>query len=265
MNCLTDVGGRKGIGKKFVKDININQSHISGSVYFAMSYYNMLGVRLEGSFGEISGADSVLKNVKASTYGRYERNLSFRSRITDLMLLGEFHPFLFFGDIDTDKPIIRLSPYLLAGIGYYSFSPEAKLGNNWIPLQPLRTEGQGFAEYPDREIYKLKQICFPVGIGARYELSQMFNLRAELLYRILNTDYLDDVSTNYIDPALFPTYLSAQNATRATLLYSRRNEIEAAFVQTNNMERGHADNNDAYFTFNLKLGIVLGRERIKKR
>ena len=39
----------------------------------------------------------------------------------------------------------------LIGVGYFSFNPQAKLGNRWIDLQPLSTEGQGFPEYPDRK------------------------------------------------------------------------------------------------------------------
>ncbi len=264
MNCLTDIGGKKGIGKKFIKDLNINKTRFAGSVYVSATFNNMIALRLEGSFGEIAGADSVLKSVAASTKGRYERNLSFRSRITDIALTAEFHPLLVFRGKNNDRAISRLSPYLVAGIGYFSFNPEAKLKNNWIALQPLRTEGQGFKEYPDRTPYKLKQVCVPVGAGGRFELSQMFNLRAEIIYRILQTDYLDDVSTSYIDADLFAIYLSPNRAAQAALLHSRRYELEPGYTQNVGGIRGYPQNNDGYFTFNLKLGMILGRQRIKK-
>ena len=32
----------------------------------------------------------------------------------------------------------------------------------------------------------------PVGLGVRYELNSVLNLRAEFVYRVLFTDYLDD-------------------------------------------------------------------------
>ena len=49
-------------------------------------YKDAIGVRLEGTFGQVTGFDSILKNVGPSTFGRYERNLSFKSRISELQL-----------------------------------------------------------------------------------------------------------------------------------------------------------------------------------
>ena len=60
-----------------------------------------------------------------------------------------------------------VSPYILAGIGYFHFNPQANLNDNYVDLQPLHTEGQGFAEYPNVKEYKLSQINFPVGIGSK--------------------------------------------------------------------------------------------------
>ncbi|MEI9957878.1 MAG: hypothetical protein WDM90_16620 [Ferruginibacter sp.] len=75
----------------------------------------------------------------------------------------------------------------------------------------MHTEGQGFLEYPDKKIYSLHQIAIPVGAGLKYELSQMITLRAEYIYRILNTDYLDDVSTTYVNPVYIQIILPAVN------------------------------------------------------
>ncbi|MEO7766361.1 MAG: hypothetical protein ABIS01_03005, partial [Ferruginibacter sp.] len=33
MNCLSDIGGRKGRGKPFIKDLNIGNTHINGGFY----------------------------------------------------------------------------------------------------------------------------------------------------------------------------------------------------------------------------------------
>ncbi len=262
MNCLTDLGGGKGIGKKFIKDINLKNTQLTGGVYLSATYNNAISLRLEAAFGQVKAYDSILKKIAPTTFGRYERNLSFRSPITELSLIAEFHPLFIFGTFDEEHSPPRLSPYLLAGVGYFSFNPQAKLGNTWVNLQPLHLEGQGFKEYPDRPNYSLQQINIPVGAGLRYELSSLLNFRAEVVYRILNTDYLDDVSQiDYVDPSLFPNYLSGAKLTDALLLYDRRYELDP----TNNgpAERGHANHKDSYFSFNLKLGIALGRERIR--
>jgi len=259
MNSLTDLGGKKGIGKDFIKDLNWKNANISYGVYAAATYKYKIAARLEASFGRVEGADSLLKNVAPTTYGRYERNLSFRSRIFELQLAIEVHP-LFFKNYDDREPP-RMSPYAIAGIGYFSFEPEAKLNDQWIPLQPLHTEGQGFAEYPNRKNYRLHQINIPAGLGLRYEINSMFNVRLELVHRILFTDYLDDVSTDYIDPALFANYLSPGQAALARQLHDRQGELNSSHDTTPGGQRGDPTDNDAFFTIQLKIGVIIGRQR----
>lgn len=264
MNSLTDLGGNKGIGKKFIKDLNFSNTQFAGSFFLNAIFKNAVAVRLEGTFGQVKAYDSILKKVKTSTQGRYERNLSFRSNISEFMAIAEFHPLFIFKHYDENEEAPRYSPYLLAGVGYFSFNPQAKIQNKWVDLQPLSTEGQGFAEYPNRKPYQLKQINFPLGAGVKYELSPMLNLRAELVYRILSTDYLDDVSTTYIDPNLYSSYFSGTKLSNALLLNDRQYEIAPSHITNNGDQRGNSTNNDAYFTFNLKIGLIFGRERVRR-
>lgn len=262
MNCLTDLGGKKGIGKRFVKDLNIGKTHLAGSIFVDAMYKNAVGLRVEGTFGNVSANDNVLAGITDIAKERYNRNLNFRSSIKEVSVMAELHPLYIFIDWtsrDNDPP--KLSPYLLGGVGYFSFNPQTQLGNRWVDLQPLSTEGQGFAEYPDRKVYKLQQVNFPVGVGAKYELSPFLNLRAEFLYRILKTDYLDDVSTRYIDPALFSTYFSGAKLANALALNDR--QLVRHTSPTGGGKRGSPNQNDAYFSFNVKLSFVLGREKIR--
>jgi len=259
MNCFTDLGGRKGIGKKFVKDFNAKTTQLCGSMFFSAVYKNEVALRLEATFGNVEAYDSILAAVKDNSEERYYRNLSFRSPISEIALEAEIHPFYIFGDYDEDHTPPPVSPYLLVGIGYFHFNPEAKLDNNWINLQPLHTEGEGFAEYPNVKNYKLSQVNFPVGIGARYDVSPIINLRAEIVTRFLRTDYLDDVSGRYIDPAIFSEYLSGQDLTNALLLNDRA-KAGAETAHPGGI-RGNPKNNDSYITFNLKLGLTIGRQR----
>ncbi len=259
MNAFTDLGGRKGIGKKFVKDFNFKNTQLCGSIFFSAVYKNEIAVRLEATFGQIHAYDSILKKVASTTNERYERNLSFRSSISEIILIGEFHPFYIFGNYNDDHYPPAISPYLLAGFGYFHFNPQAKLNNNYVNLQPLSTEGQGFSEYPKSKVYSLSQICFPLGLGARYDLSPILNLRAEMVTRILRTDYLDDVSERYVDPSVYANYFSGNKLTQALLL-NDRHKPGATTAHPNGI-RGRPVNNDSYITFNIKLGLTLGRER----
>jgi len=255
MNCLTDLGGNKGIGKKFVKDLNLGKTQPAGSIFMSVVYKYAVALRAEATWGIVNGSDDVLKDVKETTFGRYERNLSFRSVIFDLALVTEIHP-RYFKKYYKHQKIPRLSPYLLGGIAFFTFNPKAKLNGQWIELQPLSTEGQGFTEYPDRKKYKLKQLNFPVGAGIKYKLSPLFNFSAEFVYRILTTDYLDDVSTTYIDPALYANYFTGEQLTNALLLNNRQPELNPAHTPEINGIRGNPKNNDAYFSFTVKLGFI---------
>ncbi len=260
MNSLTDLGGKKGIGKKFIKDLNWKNAKPSFGFYAMAMYQNMIGLRLEGTFGEVNAYDSILKNVKTTTAGRYERNLSFKSKIADFQLALEVHP-LMFKDFDEQDPP-RLSPYGVIGVGYYSFDPQAKLNGQWYSLQPLHTEGQGFKEYPDRKPYKLNQINISAGLGVKYELNSTFNARLELNHRILSTDYLDDASTDYIDPNTFYTNNMPLNlAAIAQQLYNRKAEINPGDITNIGDQRGDPEDNDSFFTIQLKIGLTLGRQR----
>lgn len=268
MNCLTDLGGKKGIGKPFLKDLNMGKAQFNTGFYISALYKNAIGVRLEGTFGRVLAYDSILRDVRATTGGRYERNLHFRSRITEVALITEFHPlFMFINWPSRDAEPPRISPYIAAGVGFFSFNPQAKLGSNWVDLQPLSLEGQGFAEYPNRKPYKLTQINAPIGFGVKYELSPTFNLRWEVLHRVLFTDYLDDVSSRYINPAVFSNYFSGVQLQNALALASNDRVNPGGptgtFRKTEGGIRGNPRDRDAYFTVNLKIGMTIGRERIR--
>lgn len=258
MNALTDLGGKKGIGKNFIKDLNWKNTKLSYGVYLVGMYQNKIGIRLEGTFGSVTGYDSILKKPENPSTGRYERNLSFKSKIADFQLAVEIHP-LMFKNYDDEPPV--LSPYAIAGVGYYLFDPQAKLNGQWYALQPLKLEGQGFKEYPDRTPYKLSQLNFAAGLGMKYEINDMFNARFELVHRFLTTDYLDDVSTNYIDPNLFYNYLPTNLAAIAQQLYNRKNELNPSDVTNIGDQRGDPKDKDAFFTIQLKFGMMLGRQR----
>ncbi len=259
MNSFTDLGGKKGVGKSFIKDLRWKTARPSYGLYLMAMYKDVIGARLEGTFGQVMGYDSILKKVAASTYGRYERNLSFKSKISELQLTFEIHP-LFFKEYDEDESP-RLSPYGVIGAGVYSFDPQAKLNGQWYALHPLHLEGQGFAEYPDRKVYQLTQLNLLGGLGLKYEINSMFNARLEFVHRFLFTDYLDDASTGFIDPSLFYKYLPANQAAIAQQLYNRTNELKPSDVVNPVDQRGNPKNNDSYFTIQLKVGMMLGRQR----
>jgi hypothetical protein len=257
MNCLTDLGGNKGNGSKFLKDVNWNYSKPCVGLYASATHRDIIAIRLAFNWGSLTGSDSVLKGQDDLATLRYMRNLNFRTNILEGSIVMEFHPLYL-----DQKFSPSMSPYLILGMGLFSFNPETYINGAWISLQPLHTEGQGFREYPQRMEYKLRQINIPVGLGAKYELSNLMVLRLEFDYKILCTDYLDDVSKQYIDPALFNKYYPAQKAQLAQRLADRTSELDPSHHTIPGAIRGNPSNNDAYFSIQLKLGLILNRKKV---
>ena len=264
INSLTDIGGRKGNGKSGPKDLNMNVSTACIGAYIAAMYNGWVGLRIEGTSGYIHSHDSLLSAVKQTAIGRYNRNLSFMSPIREVSLLLEFHPVDLIRNFDPDASPPAFSPYLIGGVGYFHFNPQANLNGQWIALRPLHTEGEGFAEYPDSKEYSLNQTNFSYGLGVSYQVGDRFNLRLEYITRNLHTDYLDDVHGRYIDPAVFSKYLTGNQLTDALLLYKRIRPGAKPDETTQSIGsiRGNPTNNDSYFTVVFKVGYIFGRQSV---
>ena len=259
INSLTDLGGRKGVGRGFIKDLNWEFFKPVYGGYLVALFRNVAGVRIEASKGIILSDDGILKKKDPDLSGRYARNLSVKTSITDFQITAEIHPLYFREYEEYELPV--LSPSIIAGIGYFIFNPRAQLNGKWYDLHPLRLEGQGFTEYPGRKQYKLKQLSLPLGAGLRYEITSLINARIDFVYRILFTDYLDDVSDYYIDPDLFIKYLGAEKAAIATRLYSRMEELQPGYKVNTAMPRGNKNDRDAFFTAQLKIGMTIRSKR----
>jgi hypothetical protein len=254
MNCIVDMGGANSDRGYYINEMHLVNTRLCASVYGGIMYQNFVGLRLMGTIGSVTANDNLITSTETlNLITKNNRNLNFRSSITEVALLAEFHPFMV-RYYENGPPL--LSPYLLAGIGYFGFRPQGQYNDTWIDLQPLRTEGQGFPEYKDSKPYSTNQVNMPLGVGLRYELSDKFNLRFEFLHRILFTDYLDDAhSRGYVNPAVFSKYLSPRDAAYAKIFYnpSKNGKIPA--------RRSNPNDNDAYMSFSIKFGVVLGRDR----
>ncbi len=169
--------------------LSITETHPAFGV-FARYNFNRLGaVRLGVNYMSISGDDS-----KSKESGRLGRNLSFRSNIIEFSLVGEWN-ILGYQPYNLQE---TFSPYLFGGISVFKFNPKAKYEGEWYELQPLGTEGQNLAQYPDRTAYKLTQFSIPLGMGVKYAINDTWNIGLEFGARKTFTDYLDDVSTTYV-------------------------------------------------------------------
>ncbi|HUQ66167.1 MAG TPA: outer membrane beta-barrel protein [Flavitalea sp.] len=253
-NFLGDLGGHMGKGTPFLKDNNIQMTKLTLGGFMSYHPNELLAFRVALNFGSLEGDDAIIKPKGGLEEARKVRNSNFRSKFTEVLFLGEVYPTIFLEE-DPNDNFKKFRPYAVAGFGAFHYSPEGfdPVSNQWVALQPLRTEGQGFTEFPDRKQYKLTQMNLPLGVGIKYFMSDNVNLSFEIIHRKTFTDYIDDVSTNYIDPALFSTYLSGSQAQLAARM---ANKTSGAYGP--GMKRGTPSNNDAYYSAGFKLAIRLG-------
>jgi hypothetical protein len=154
------------------------------------------------------------------------RNLSFKSIISEFSGQFEFNFFPY----ESGSDQYRYSPYVFAGLSVFYFNPWAYEdgGNAQIYLQPLRTENKK---------YTLIQPSIPFGVGYKWNIAGKVTLALEWGVRKTFTDYIDDVSTVYIDP----TILTQQHGSLSAAMSNRTSEI-----RLDGMQRGDSKHKDWY-------------------
>ncbi len=260
---LGDLGGNSGKGTNNLKDVNLEFTKMMKGVFVTMYPKNWVGLRLAVDITYLEGSDDIITTNGIDELWRKQRNLDFKSNVLEGYVALELFPTMFFKRRSEYEP--RLRPYGLAGIGIFHFNPKGSLtdasGNKtWYYLHSLNLEGQGMPEYPDRKPYKLTQVNIPLGVGLKYYASERINLSAEVLYRKTFTDYIDDVSHNYIDPVNYNKHLSAADAALAYKLSDKSIGIiyPGMTRYPPGTMRGDAKDGDTYFSIVMKLGIRLG-------
>ena len=185
------------------KKMTLQQSNLSIGAGLRYEITRDIALRGELRYGQLEANDKL-------NGPRYEhRNLNFHTKLYEVSGLVEYN----FNDLFDNS----FTPYVFAGLAVFHYSPYTfdTMGvHHW--LRPLSTEGQGLAQFPDREVYKLNQFAIPFGIGVRIEANEYVNVGFEVGARKLFTDYLDDVSTTYVDEQLL---LNAKGPIASGLAY----------------------------------------------
>lgn len=257
---LGDLGGNYGQGTTFLKDVNIPLTKVATGLYANVYPTEWFGFRAAINHGTLEGYDNIIVDKGGDETFRKDRNLQFRSSVTEAYAAAEVYPTVFIEQYDGLQG--KLRPYGLIGVGMFKFNPKGEYfdanGNSkWVPLQPLHLEGQGMAEYPDRKNYKLTSMEIPMGFGAKYYLKENMYIGMEVLHRKTFTDYIDDVSTTYIDGNLFDKYLAPADAAMAHQLFFRENFVPNGAqnrLPTNNEQRGNPKENDSFFSTIIRFG-----------
>ncbi len=172
-----------------------NRPKFSGGIFFLKQFNNYIGLKIAADYAFLAYSDIYSNNPV-----EVRRNLSFNTNLWELSASGYFNFFRFIPGVKG----FHYTPYVSLGVGVMSFDPYAYLYDEKYFLRPLGTEGQGSSLYPDKQPYSTMALCIPATVGFKYSINESLNVFAEAGYRFTNTDYLDDVSTNYAGPEAFP-------------------------------------------------------------
>jgi hypothetical protein len=216
----------------------------SGGLCFRNNFSRRWTLKISGLYGNVEAWDSDSRDPWVRN-----RNLNFRNQFFE----GSAQLELNFTDYQIGSED-WISPYLFTGLAYYSMNPQGNLNEQWRPLQPAGTEGQGTSA--GSELYKTTGFSIPAGIGLKINMYAIFGLSLEWGIRRTWTDYFDDVSGVYPDPNV----LISERSRLTARLSDQSLDHELADGSNTGLQRGDPGRNDLYVFVMGTLSI-----RIDKR
>lgn len=251
-NYLGEIGGKEKTRRDFIFDMKLSQTKtaIGGFVRYKLSQEFFL----RGSVGwyRISGADRFSTNP-----GRVGRNLSFRNDIIETSVTGQY---VFYDIADLGRTFRYrndFKAYVFTGIAGVYHNPKAEYNGKWVALQPLHTEGQSIvADAP--QPYGKFIFAVPAGAGFFFTINKRYRIGWEFNWRTTFTDYLDDVSTLYVDPALFNSVTAAELSNRNDeLIYEEESLLPPSENYVPGQKRGDPKHNDSYLSTTINLSYTI--------
>ncbi len=267
---MGDLGGADDIGSQGIQGIrDFDFRSVRPSVMLGYRYFldEDFAARTNLAYGRIYGNDEFTDEQY-----RNNRNIHFRSSVFELSVQGEYY---FWRAVRAGARYRRVtrtlgwvgyntSAYIFAGIGGFYFNSKAKFERDkyegsipydqlpedgWYDLRQLRTEGQGY--FPTRDKYSPIQVTVPLGVGILFQVSRDLAIGIEYGYRKTWTDYIDDVSLTYVDPAIYnEIWNDPQKIALAEYFTNPTNNSLGENVTAPGQQRGGPTDNDVYmFTF----------------
>lgn len=285
LNALNYYGDLSPRPSRFSTDISFTRPAIG--LAFSHRFGPRYAVTASFMYGALKGSDAESADQGDTDNGvyRYQRNLSFRNRIKELSVVASFD---LFPNSATYISRVNWTPYAFLGVAGLLHNPQAltpttDLNGNplpeagkWVDLQSLGTEGQhsalqeGDVNYGIKP-YKKLQVAIPFGLGARFRLNEILDFSVELGFRYLFTDYIDDVSKNYVDLGVFGnnelakamSYRSSEIIIPTTSYIGRDgqsyNVVPGYGSEHHDNIRGSKNDRDIYMVTTFKLSYILGK------
>jgi opacity protein-like surface antigen len=214
-------------------------------IFIRYHFNPFISARVNFNYAHVGFDDKLSDNP----YNR-KRNLNFQSEILEASVQAEFNFFRF----ATGAEGSRWTPYLTGGVGVFRFNPYTYYNDQKVYLQTVGTEGQNHGY--DQHKYTRTSWCFPVGAGIKYWLRPGVNVGIEIADRLTLTDYMDDVSTYYVDRNMFAG--NVNNPVPAYYIQDRSLEVTPNEpLGRPGKQRGNPATRDQYLTGILTISFQL--------
>lgn len=234
---LGDLGGKPTLGTNDLQDLDLASTRFAITTGLRIHMGKKFAFRTNLWYAQLAGDDKNTRNRE-----RRGRNLNFYTNIFEADAVLEINLFR-----SADK---RKIYYVFGGIGYFAFNPKTKMNGQVYELRDYGTEGQ--YAIAGKKPYDLHSMCFPLGFGYKVMLSKRAYLTIEVNSRKTRTDYIDDVSTNYVDASLLT---AAKGPTAAAL--ADRNISDIPGFSSPGAIRGDPKDNDNFFFFSFSYNYAI--------
>lgn len=250
-NYLGDIGGKEKTRQDFVWDMKLNQTRWAVGAFARRRINRTISVNGGLMYFRIQGYDGNSTNP-----ARVGRNLNFRNDMLELYIRPEF---TLFQDNDLGgrgryRSDFRLFAYI--GPSLYLSNPKGQINRagDFYNLREMETELTSYSKLG---------FAIPAGLGFHFTFQRRHRIGWDFGWRTTFSDYLDDISTVYADPALLPGGTSgtaAELANQSGYIYGpgtgNYNPAELAQYGVD-QKRGDASHNDSYMTMTLTYSYVL--------
>ena len=260
-NYLGDFGSGD-LARGFIYNLELADTRIMAGVFGRYRFHPLFSYEMALTYANIQGDD---KN--SINYERTGRNLNFTNNM--FMMNNKFlylPPFLHISDIGhTGRYNNEFDAYAFTGVGILYHNPKAEyMGTNY-KLRPLMTEGKRYSP-----------ITATIPMGAGFYITHVTRKRKrhrfgfEMGWNLTFTDYLDDVSNEYVDNSQLsadPMAVTLANrnpelGSYAPGLYPVSANYGALVAgvngsQPNLNKRGDATNKDNYLLISLSYSYVM--------
>ncbi|MCC6816332.1 MAG: outer membrane beta-barrel protein [Saprospiraceae bacterium] len=168
------------------------------------------------------------------------RNLNFSSLINSFDLSGMINlKNLLVPNFET------FNVFAVGGYTLFTYNPTSWYNQKKIELRNLGTEGQGMTGYKNK--YSTWSSALNFGLNVQVFLTKRFSFETQFLFRKTNTDYLDDLSSNYVDYNI----LAQQNGSLAAELGNKIKAPQGA-------QRGNPGDKDWFQSWSFGIQYRFG-------